>query len=119
TVFTNGGSMTTAADGYFRLANLAAGTHQVTVTASGFTTAVLSAVAPQGADATLPVQLGVPTGTISGFVLAAGTGVAGAVIQGLAGGVIQASTISDVDGSFTLPLAAGTSTVQASAMGFV
>ncbi|MBZ5728769.1 MAG: S8 family serine peptidase, partial [Acidobacteriia bacterium] len=104
------------AGGLFRVAGLAAGTYPVTVAAAGFATQNLSAAVAPGADSTFSITMGLGYGSFTGRVLDAGLPVAGAIVQALAGGLVQATTVTGAGGAYTLWAPAGTYDIRASAI---
>jgi len=118
-------SYTTALDssgdtnGLFRLANLAPGTYAVQVTRSGFTTVNTQAVVVAGADTMMTITMGVSTGQISGTVTHGGVGLAGASVEAISGGLVQAIGITDGSGNYSVSVPAGTYTLTASAANYI
>src|SRR5579863_1468421 len=110
------GSLNVTADpnGLFRLANLAAGTYTLSVTASGFSMQTLTVTVLPGTDTDETVEMGVSLGTFSGAVTSAGVPVAGAVVDALSGGLVMATAITDANGMYSLAVPAGTYDLRAS-----
>src|SRR5689334_11401565 len=74
---------------------------------------------PAFVDVSLTVRLGISIGSYSGYVSSSSGPLAGAVVEAVAGGLIQASVITAPDGSYTLPVAAGTYDLRASGLGYL
>ena len=107
-------NVTTDQSGFFRFFNLTAGTYSVSATGGGSPTQTLSVGVAPGADTPLTIQRGVQLATITGRVLNGASGVGGAVVQALAGGLLQASAVAAPDGNYSLAVPAGTYDVKAS-----
>ncbi len=107
----------TSSTGLFRFANLNTGAATVTVSDGVNPTWSHNVVIPPGADSSVMVTLGVPTGDLTGSVTSAGTALSGAVVQAVQSGIVQASAVTDANGQFTLAVAAGTYDLRASAVG--
>ena len=115
-------STTTASAGTYSLSNLAAGKYDLSVSASGFGTALQNAVAVTGGQtATANVTLSAP-GTISGTVTGPDgvTPISGATLQVYVGSAAGSSSTTNAGGNYSLNnLSAGTYSIQANAQGYV
>lgn len=109
--------ITTPSTGLFRFGNMAAGASALTVSYGGNPTWSYNVVIPAGADSSLRVKLGVPTGAFTGSVTSNGAAIEGAVVQALQAGLVQASAVTDANGQFTLPVAAGSYDLRSTALG--
>jgi hypothetical protein len=109
--------ITTPATGLFRFGNMPVGATTLTVSDGVNPTWSYNVVIPAGADSSLRVRLGVPTGAFTGSVTAGGQLLAGAVVQASQAGVVKASAVTDNNGLFTLPVTAGTYDLLSSAVG--
>jgi uncharacterized repeat protein (TIGR01451 family) len=128
-VVTAGGqSFTTLVDpttgtstGLFRIANLSPGSYSMSVTAPGFSSAIVQAQVVAGADAMLTIPMAVALGTVTGSVTYNSVGVAGATVEAVSGnpGLIQRTAYTDASGNYTMYLPAGTYTFLASAPNYV
>lgn len=107
-------SFTTDSTGLFRMTNLRAGDYTVTVAAYGFQNQAIKTVVPPGADTTLTIRMGVPQGTLMGVVTSGGRPLANAVVQALADGLVQDSTVTNSSGQYWLTVPQGTYDVRAS-----
>ncbi len=107
-------SYTTDRTGLFRFANLPAGDYTVTVASYGFQNQALKTTVPPGGDTTLTVRMGVPQGTLSGVVTAAGRPAGGMVVQALKDGLVEDSTITNAAGQYWLVVPEGLYDVRAS-----
>ncbi len=116
-VYLNGAGATTDYTGLFRIANQAPGTYTLQVTANGGTQAI-TVVVPAGGDAPLTFVANASTAMISGTITAEDGPVANAVVQALAGGLVQASAVTNEAGQYWLAVPAGSYQVRASAVGF-
>jgi hypothetical protein len=114
-----GGSTSTGASGVYTLAGLAPGSHTVTVSATGYTSQVQSAVVAAGSTQNISFSLTVSpaAGAITGTVnnASGGSAIMGAVVSDSGG----ASATTDASGTYTLAgLTPGSHTLTASATGF-
>ncbi|MCU1337785.1 MAG: alkaline serine protease [Bryobacterales bacterium] len=113
----NGQTITADSWGLYRAGTLPAGTYPVTVSATGFPTQSLSATVAPGADTPFTVAMGVTYGKFTGTVTDQGLGVAGAIVQALSNGLINAVAVADLAGQYTLWVPGGTYDLRASAIG--
>ncbi len=109
-------SFTTDRTGLFRLPNLSAGDYTVTTAAYGFQNQTIKTVVPPGADTTLTIRMGVPQGTLAGVVTSGGGPLAGAVVQAIADGLVEDSTVTNSAGQYWLTVPQGSYDVRASAV---
>ncbi|HOQ46517.1 MAG TPA: S8 family serine peptidase [Bryobacteraceae bacterium] len=109
-------SFTTDRTGLFRFANLSAGDYTVTVAAFGYENQAIRTVVVPGADTTLTIRMGVSQGTLTGVVTSAGKPAGGVVVQAIASGLVQNSTVTDSAGRYWLTVPQGTYDVRASAV---
>jgi subtilisin family serine protease len=116
TVTVNGVSETVDSSGMYRF-SLAAGAYPVGVAATGFSAHYLTANVVPGADTILTIQMGASYGNFTGTVRDNGVAMAGAMVQGLASGLIMGTAVADINGAYTLWLPAGTYDIRASAIG--
>jgi Subtilase family/PA14 domain/Carboxypeptidase regulatory-like domain len=114
---------TYAGDSYgrYRVPNLSPGTYTFTVSAPSYPSQALTATIVAGADTILPVVLGANYAQFSGTVTDGSSAqVAGAVVQALSGGLIQATAFTDVNGQYSLWVPnPGTYDIRAAAIGSV
>jgi len=126
TVTAGGQSFTTALDpttgdpnGLFRIPNLSPGTYAIAVTEPGHATVNLQGAIVAGADTMLTIPIGVSLGEFTGAVTWNGTAVAGAVVEAISSGLVQATAITNISGSYALYVKAGTYTLTASAPNYI
>jgi thermitase len=111
-------SAVTDVNGAYAMANVTARSYTVSASASGYTTGAQSASVSSGQTATVNFALSKPvaSGTISGVVTDAATGIA------IAGATVSdgsASAVTDATGAYTIAnVAAGSYTVNASALSY-
>ena len=114
------GSASSGSNGTYTLANLAPGTYDVRISASGLGTAIQTGKSVSaGGSTTVNAALSSP-GTISGTVTkSGGAGIAGASVSALSSADTANSATTDSSGSYTISnLTAGTYSVQAVASGY-
>ena len=104
----NGQTVVADAYGLYRFAAVPPGTYGISVTATGFPTQNLSATIVAGADATLPVKMGVSYASFSGTITSGGRPVAGAAVLALSGALIAATAFSDANGQYRIWVPVGT-----------
>ncbi len=109
-------NFTTDRTGLFRMTNLNAGDYTVTTAAYGFQNQTIKTVVPPGADTTLTIRMGVPQGTLTGVVTSGGGPLAGAVVQAIANGLVEDSTVTNTAGQYWLAVPQGSYDVRASAV---
>lgn len=121
-VTASGKSVTTGADGIYRL-ELPAGSHTATVTKAGYATASVTRTVTVGAQVwgSMEINASAATGVLNGKVYAYVAAMPGNTDQAIAGATVSVagqtkSTAADGAFSFTLP--PGTHTVTASKAGF-
>ena len=102
-VTVNGTTVVPDSSGRFRVPNLPPGTYTVNASGLGYPGQALTATVVAGADSVLPIVLGASYAQFSGIVTDGfSSPVAGAVVQALFGGLIQATTFSDANGQYSL-----------------
>jgi thermitase len=106
------------AGGLFRIANLAHGPYAVTAEAPGFPSQTMTANVLSGADSRITVPLGVSLAVLSGTVQGPDGPIAGAVVEALKAGLVQASALSGQDGRYWISVPPGAYDVRASAVSF-
>ncbi|QEE28001.1 hypothetical protein FTW19_08330 [Terriglobus albidus] len=115
------GNATTAADGTYSIANLAAGTYDVIASATGYGTSRTPNIAVTvNSAATANFALATP-GTVSGHVTKTDgvTGISGATVSMSQGGEVMGTATSDSSGNYSIAsLSAGTYTATAASPGY-
>jgi subtilisin family serine protease len=107
-------NVTTDQSGFFRFFNLVVGPYSISATGGGFPTQTLSVGVAPGADTPVTFRMGVQLATFTGRVMNGVAGVGGAVVQALAGGLVQSSAIAAPDGNYSLAVTPGTYDLKAS-----
>ena len=118
TISVNGAVKSGAADsnGLFRVSNLVSGnTYTVNASAASLSANVSVAVVA-GADTNVTIMLGATTGVFQGTVSDGGVPIAGAVVEALSSGLIQAEAATDASGKYSLTVPPGTYNLQAATM---
>jgi subtilisin family serine protease len=110
-----GQSRTTAAGGRFRFANLTPGEYVVTCSASGYAALNIPVVVVPGADTPVACKMGTAFGAVQGVVSGPGGPLAGASVQLLRSGLVEAAGFTDQNGFFKIGAPAGTYQARVSA----
>jgi thermitase len=105
--------------GFFRFYGLTAGQYTISASAAGYPALSQQVVIAPGADTQLTITMGGSPAQFTGTVADRGIPVAGAIVQALSAGLIQATAVTGSNGQYFLYVPAGTYTIQASGMYFV
>jgi thermitase len=114
TVTVGGQTIVTDLTGMFRFYGLGAGQYTILSSGGGFDMQSQQVVVTPGADTPFTIVMGgapaVVTGTLSKF----GIPTAGAVVQAISGGLIEATAVTGTNGQYFLYVQAGTYTLKVS-----
>lgn len=110
-----GQSTTTISGGRFRFANLTPGEYVVTCSASGYAALNIPVVVVPGADTPVACKMGTAFGAVQGVVSSPDGPLAGASVQLLRNGLVEAAGFTAQNGSFKIGAPAGTYQARVSA----
>jgi hypothetical protein len=109
-----GQAVVTDASGLFRISGVPAGTHVITAAPAGFPSISSPVGVVAGADTTITLYAGVPTGRFAGRVSNTAGPLAGAIVQALQSGAIIAEAVADNTGAYSVTVPAGVYDLRAS-----
>lgn len=108
TVTLNSIAVVTTSNGLFRFSAIAPGDYTMTVAAPSQTTLSVPVTVAAGFDTPTHLRVGRSYGTFTGTLTAGGSPVAGAVVQGLQGGLVQGVAVTNASGVYRLFVPSGT-----------
>ena len=114
TVTVGGQTILTDLSGMFRFYGLAAGQYTILSSGGGFDLQSQQVVVTPGADTPFTIVMGGAPAVIAGTISNFGMPTAGAVVQAVSSGLIEATAVTGTNGQYFLYVQAGTYTLKAS-----